>query len=94
MSDDNPLPPELVDLLRRDSAPRPPADFDACKRLGWPAGILNGPGGKPKAMHWRTFRRLVAEHDTWVAAALAGMGRRLGLINGMLAEVRDRTPRW
>lgn len=64
------------------------------KQLGWAPGILNEPGVKPKGMHWRTFRRLVSEHDTWVAAALAGMGRRLGLINGMLTEVRDRTPQW
>lgn len=64
------------------------------KQLGWMPGVLNEPGVKPKRMHWRTFRRLVAEHDTWVAAALAGMGRLLGLINGMLTEVRDRTPRW
>ena len=64
------------------------------KRLGWMPGILNGPGDKPKGMHWRTFRRLVAAYDYWVALVLAGMGRRLGLTNGMLAEVRDRTPRW
>ena len=60
------------------------------KRLGWKPGILNDPGVKPKGMHLRTFRRLVAEYDTRVAAALAGMGRRLGLINGMLADTRDR----
>ena len=60
------------------------------KQLEWMPGILNEPGLKPKGMHWRTFRRLVAEHDTWVAAALASMGRRLGLINGMLADIGDR----
>lgn len=62
------------------------------KQLGWMPGILNEPGGKPKGMHWRTFRRLVAEHDTWMTAALAGLGRRLGLINGMLADIGDRMP--
>ena len=62
------------------------------KRLGWMPGILNEPGAKPKGMHWRTFRKLMAEYDTWVAAALAGMGRRLGLINGMLADIRNRMP--
>lgn len=25
------------------------------KRLGWEAGILNGDGGKPKGMHWKTY---------------------------------------
>jgi hypothetical protein len=33
-------------------------------RLGWEAGILNGNGGKPKGMHWTTFSRLEAEHDS------------------------------
>lgn len=62
------------------------------KQLGWMPGILNEPGLKPRGMHWRTFRRLVAEHDTWVAAALAGMGRRLGLMSELLADIRHRMP--
>jgi hypothetical protein len=32
-------------------------------RLGWEPGILNGEGGKPKWMRWRTFERLTARHD-------------------------------
>ena len=52
------------------------------ERLGWEPGILNGPGLKPKGMHWRTFKRLKAEHDAFVAESLAGMmteiERRLG----------------
>ncbi len=60
------------------------------KQLGWMPGILNEPGVKPRGMHWRTFRRLVGEHDAWVAMALAGMSRRLGLMHGMLADIRDR----
>jgi hypothetical protein len=32
-------------------------------RLGWSPGIENGHGPKPKNMHWRTYERLVAEHD-------------------------------
>jgi len=59
------------------------------KRLGWMPGILNGPGDKPKGMHWRTFHRLVAEHDAWVAVTLVGMRRRMGLINRMLADTRE-----
>lgn len=30
-------------------------------RLQWEPGILHGPGGKPKGMHWRTFYRLSRE---------------------------------
>lgn len=51
------------------------------KKLGWKAGILNGPGFRPKGMHWRTYERLLAEHDAFVSVSLAGMARRLGLMN-------------
>jgi hypothetical protein len=47
-------------------------------RLGWPAGILNGNGVKPKGMHWRTFDRLEAEHDSLVNQTLAGAAARFG----------------
>lgn len=33
------------------------------ERLGWPPGIIHGHGSKPPRMHWRTFIRLVDEHD-------------------------------
>ncbi|WP_291998325.1 hypothetical protein [Candidatus Accumulibacter sp. ACC012] len=48
-------------------------------RLGWPAGIANPDGGKPKGMHWRTFERLTAEHDAFVQVSLAATVRRFGL---------------
>lgn len=48
-------------------------------RLGWQAGILNGEGGKPKGMHWRTFARLKVEHDAHALAALTGMAHRFGV---------------
>ncbi len=35
-------------------------------RLGWEPGILNGDGGKPKWMRWRTFDRLSERHDRLV----------------------------
>ena len=54
------------------------------RRLGWKAGIANPKGDKPKGMHWRTFERLTAEHDTYVSASLAGMAQRLGLMNRRL----------
>lgn len=49
-------------------------------RLGWEAGILSGEGRKPKGMHWRTFDRLVAEHDELVMCSLAGAVARFGLL--------------
>jgi hypothetical protein len=45
-------------------------------RLGWEAGILNGDGGKPKGMHWRTFEQLQARHDANVNQSLAGVMAR------------------
>ncbi|MGP0565493.1 MULTISPECIES: hypothetical protein [unclassified Nitrospina] len=44
------------------------------ERLGWEPGILNGRGWeKPKGMHWRTFARLVDEHDLLVEASLSAI---------------------
>lgn len=57
------------------------------RRLGWAPGILNGGGGKPKGMHWRTFERLKAEHDAYANASLAGMAQRLGLVNRRLGDL-------
>lgn len=59
------------------------------KRLGWEPGIFNGPGWKPKGMHWRTFKRLKAEHDAFVGISLAGMGEWLGLMERQLADLGD-----
>ncbi len=51
------------------------------RRLGWPVGILNAtPRTKPKGMHWRTFKKLTAEHDALVGASLAGMSEHLGAV--------------
>jgi hypothetical protein len=50
------------------------------KRLGWESGILNGDGGKPKGMHWSTFNRLQAQHETNVNQSLAGLSARFGLL--------------
>lgn len=49
------------------------------RRLGWEPGILNGEGGKPKGMRWRTFERLSAEHEAFAWESLAGMARRFGI---------------
>lgn len=53
-------------------------------RLGWEPGILNGNGGKPKGMHWRTFERLEARYDALVKASLAGALARFGPLREML----------
>ena len=45
--------------------------------LGWPAGIANPKGGKPKGMYWRTFERLTAIHDVCVGVSLAGVAKWL-----------------
>jgi hypothetical protein len=43
-------------------------------KLGWPRGILHGGDlGKPKGMHWRTYKRLCREHDTLSDRVLVGM---------------------
>ena len=56
-------------------------------RLEWEPGILNGNGGKPKGMNWRTFERLQASHDFHVNATLAGMAARLGLLGERLGDL-------
>lgn len=56
------------------------------KLLGWQAGILNDTGGKPKGMHWVTYHRLKNQHDTLLQASLEDMGRKLGILNKMLAR--------
>ena len=59
-------------------------------RLGWIPGILHGNGPKPKGMHWRTFERLQARHDAYVAVSLAEMGRMLGIMESRLDKIRRR----
>ena len=49
-------------------------------RLGWEPGIANPEGSKPKGMHWRTFRALKADHDTFAEESWMGLAKRLGLI--------------
>ena len=58
-------------------------------RLGWQAGILNGIGGKPKGMHWRTFERLTAAHHDFVDLSLTAMVARLGMLRDGDEIIRD-----
>jgi hypothetical protein len=43
-------------------------------------GILNGNGTKPKWMRWRTFERLAAEHDQFVARSMQAVALKFGLL--------------
>jgi hypothetical protein len=45
-------------------------------------------------MHWRTFERLLGEHDAHVSAALAGMAAKLGLLQGRLGEIDADMDQW
>jgi len=56
------------------------------KRLGWPIGILNGPGLKPKGMHQRTYQRLLARQAAFVNVSLAGLAVKLGLLRGRVGD--------
>lgn len=47
-------------------------------RLGWEISILDDDGGKPKGMHWRTFKRLKTKHDFFANAALEEVAQQLG----------------
>ncbi len=41
-------------------------------------------------MRWRTFDRLKYRHNTWALKSLAGMERRLGLVNRRLTGIQQR----
>jgi hypothetical protein len=56
------------------------------RRLGWAPGILNGDGGKPKGMHWKTYQRVKSHHDALVQVSLHDIGRKLGLLHKLLNE--------
>ena len=60
-------------------------------RLGWEAGILNGAGGKPKGMHWQTFEKMRAKHDSEVRQALLKMREKLDKSVASLALISETT---
>ena len=49
------------------------------EKLGWPRGFLNGNGGKPKGMHWKTYWKLVGKHDKFVQESLVGIANHLNI---------------
>lgn len=48
-------------------------------RLSWTPGYLNGHEAKPKGMHWKTFQRLVEQHEI-----------RACMLNGMLENFIEK----
>lgn len=58
------------------------------RQLGWSAGILNAPGGKPKGMHRRTFERLRAAHDQHAMVALEAISMQLTSLTDRLGRSR------
>jgi hypothetical protein len=52
------------------------------ERLGWEPGVLNGEGGKPKWMRWRTFGRLTDQYGEFYSRFLAGVAQALGIEGG------------
>ena len=54
------------------------------KRLGWPAGIVHGDGGKPRGMHWKTFLKLKSRHDALVQVSLYDISQKLGFLHKLL----------
>lgn len=57
------------------------------QKLGWPPGILNGDGGKPKGMHWRTYFRLYAHHNEVCSRVLVGIDARMKLLRRRIDAV-------
>lgn len=52
------------------------------RKLGWPVGILNGTGGRPKGMHWKTYLRLLNEHTRRSMLVLGYVGESLDRLTG------------
>ena len=45
-------------------------------------------------MHWRTYARLLAQHDDFVGVSLAGMARKLGLLRGQFEAIEAVASSW
>jgi hypothetical protein len=56
-------PLAYVSAWEQAPAPAVRRDDRLRARPGWDLGLLNDPDGKPKGMRWRTFARVVAQHD-------------------------------
>lgn len=56
------------------------------RQLGWFPGVGLGHGDKPKGMHWRTYERLVREHDLLAHAGWSEFATRLKREENRLEE--------
>lgn len=59
-------------------------------KLSWPLGILNPVSGKPKGMHWKTYYRLLTEHNDYLNRALLGVSEKLLEINKKLRNIEKQ----
>lgn len=57
------------------------------RRLGWPPGVLNPTGERPKGMRLRTFLRLYTEYNELAKIGLEGIQRELGAVSARLDRV-------
>ena len=57
------------------------------KRLGWPTGIANPIGCKPKGMHWQTYKRLTDELFEWQRIAFEGFSEQLDRVQAHMARI-------
>ncbi len=72
---------------REDAGDRATRRADRLRdRLGWEPGILNGDGGKPKWMRWRTFERLASKHDDLVGQSMHAAMLKFGLFGEELLK--------
>lgn len=60
------------------------------KRLGWPAGFLNGLGDRPKRMRHATFLKLLTEYNRLTQIGLQDWARQLGIMEGRIDTLRRR----
>lgn len=78
----------VYESQREDKSDRAARRADKIRRkLGWPAGIFNGPGGVPKGMRRKTFERLTEEHRVLVDLAMAGIAKKLGILERLAREL-------
>lgn len=59
------------------------------KELGWEPGFMDQNVTKPKGMHWKTYRRLRAQHDVLVMDYLDRVAKRMGILNRQLGGIQD-----
>ena len=60
---------------------------DVRQKLGWCLGLANGKGDKPKGMHWKTFRQLIAKHDELAQMVDDCMSDELHSVNALFKNL-------